>query len=139
MVEEEEYDKMLTEAYERLPEVNDVMMRFEIPKVTGHLQGNRTIISNLHQIASTLHRPVEHLFKYLLKELATPGDLKKNGAIIGTKVAASRINEKIESYTEEFVLCADCGKPDTKLLKEGNYLFKKCLACGAKQFVKTKR
>lgn len=138
MTSEEEYNALLNEAYTKLPEKQEATSRFEIPKVMGHVQGNRTIISNFHQIASTLNRPVEHLLKYLLKELATPAELKKNGIIFGTKISASRINEKIEKYIEEYVLCKDCGKPDTKLIKEGNYLFKRCMACGAKQCVNAK-
>ncbi|MFH1440020.1 MAG: translation initiation factor IF-2 subunit beta [Candidatus Woesearchaeota archaeon] len=138
MIDETEYNKLLETAYEKLPETQDVRSRFEIPKVVGHIQGNRTIISNFHQIASTLNRPVEHIFKYILKELAAPGDLKKNGIIIGTKIPAGRINEKIEKYAEEYVVCNECGKPDTKLIKEGSYLFKRCLACGAKHCVKAR-
>jgi translation initiation factor 2 subunit 2 len=134
----EDYEKMLDGAYKDLPESNKKQERFEIPKVRGHIQGNRTIISNFYQIATTLRRPPEHLLKFILKELATPGELKKQGVIIGSKIPASRINEKIEKYVELFVLCKECGKPDTKLSKEAGFLFLKCLACGAKQSVKTK-
>lgn len=134
----EEYEKMLEGAYKALPESEKKKERFEVPKVRGHIQGNRTIISNFHQIATLLRRPPEHLLKYILKELATPGELKKQGVIIGSKVPASRINEKIEKYVETFVLCKECGKPDTKLRKEAGFLFLKCLACGAKQSIKAK-
>ena len=139
MVQEEiDYNKLLDYAYKKLPETKEAKARFEIPKVRGHLQGNRTIISNFHQISQTLNRPPQHVLKYILKELATPGELKKNGVIIGTKIPASRINDKIEKYVEEYVICNECGKPDTKLVKEGNYVFKRCLACGAKESVKAK-
>jgi translation initiation factor 2 subunit 2 len=133
------YESMLDEAYVKLPEVRDIKTRFEVPKVRGHIQGNTTIISNFHQIAQTFNRPVEHMFKFILKELATPGDLKKNGIIFGAKVPASRINEKIEKYAVDYVYCGECGKPDTKLLREGNYLFKRCLACGAKLCINSKK
>src|SRR3989344_5473933 len=104
-----------------------------------YMQGNRTIISNFLQIASALRRDVNHLLKYVLKELATPGEIKKSGALImGTKVSASRINEKIRQYANEFVLCLECGKPDTKIEREGELNYLKCTACGAKNFVKAK-
>jgi len=135
---EQDYEKLLDDIYSKLPEKRDAKTRFEIPRVMGHIQGNRTIISNFHQIAQTLNRPVEHVFKFILKELATPGELKKNGIIFGTKVSASSVNEKIEKYAQEFVFCNECGKPDTKLVKEGNYLFKRCMACGEKQCVNTR-
>ena len=135
----DDYKKMLEEARKSLPEVVFIKERFEIPKVLGHMQGNRTIVSNFLQIASALRRDVNHLLKYVLKELATPGEIKKSGALIlGTKVSASRINEKIRQYANEFVLCLECGKPDTKIEREGELNYLKCTACGAKNFVKAK-
>ena len=96
---------MLEDARKSLPEVVFIKERFVIPKVIGHIQGNRTIISNFLQIATDLRREVEHLLKYVLKELATPGEIKKSGSLImGTKISASRINEKIRQYANEFVL-----------------------------------
>ncbi len=135
----EEYKSMLNEVRKNLPEVVFIKERFEIPKVVGHIQGNRTIISNFLQIASTLRRDVDHMLKYVLKELATPGEVKKSGSLImGTKVPASRINEKIRQYANEFVLCSECGKPDTQLIKEDGVNYMKCTACGAKNVVKAK-
>jgi len=67
------------------------------------------------------------------------GEIKKSGSIImGTKVSASRINEKIRQYANEFVLCQECGKPDTKIEKDGKFPFLKCQACGARQPLKSK-
>ena len=130
---------MLKYVRKSLPEVVFIKERFEIPKVLGHIQGNRTIVSNFLQIASTLRRDVEHLLKYVLKELATPGEIKKSGALIlGTKVPASRINEKIRQYANEFVLCFECGKPDTSIIKEEGLTYMKCTACGVKNIVKAK-
>jgi len=113
--------------------------RFEIPKVRGHVQGNRTVLSNFIQIANALRRPAEHMLKYVLKELATPGEIKKSGSVMmGSKISAARINEKIKKYADEFVLCAECGKPDTKIEKEGGFAYVKCQACGSKYPVKAK-
>jgi translation initiation factor 2 subunit 2 len=131
-----EYKDMLKKARSEMPESVFESERFEVPKVTGHIQGNRTVISNFHQIADTLGRPIDHLLKYILKELATPGTLTNNGLILGTKVPASRVNEKIRKYATEYVLCPDCGKPDTKLIKEGDFTFIRCQACGQKHQVK---
>jgi len=133
-----EYQKLLKRAITSMPKSVHEKERFEIPKVRGHIQGNRTIISNFHQIAMTLRREPEHLLKFILKELAAPGDLKRNALIIGTKTVASRINEKIKKYVDEFVICHECGKPDTKLIKEGEYLNLKCQACGQQRNVKSK-
>ena len=135
----EDYKKLLKEARKGLPEHVFQKERFEIPKVRGHIQGNRTVISNFLQIASTLVREPGDMLKFVLRELATPGEIKKSGSvIIGTKVPASRINEKIKQYTDSYVFCYECGKPDTKIEKEGNFSFLKCTACGARHVIKSK-
>ncbi len=129
---------MLKRARENLPESVFEKERFAIPKVLGHIEGNKTIISNFRKIAETLQRSEEHLLKFILKELATPGQIRQNELIIGTKVSALRINEKIRQYAHEFVLCPECGKADTKLIKEGELIYLKCFACGHRKVVRSK-
>jgi len=128
---------MLKKGRSELPESAFYAERFEIPKVRGHLEGNKTVISNFVQLADTLQRPVNHFLKYLLRELATPGVMRGALLLLGAKVPASRINEKVRKYATEFVLCTECGKPDTKIIKEGQLSFLKCMACGAKKSIKT--
>ncbi len=130
------YEELLKRGMKQLPEVVIEISRFEVPKVKGHIQGNKTIISNINEIVEKLRRPVAHLVKFLLKELAAPGELKKNFLVIGAKTPASRINEKISEYVQIYVICPECKKPDTKLKKEGGFTFIVCQACGAKKTVK---
>ena len=73
-----DYDKLLKRGIKQLPEVVEEVSRFEIPKVKGHIQGNKTIISNINEIVEKLRRPSAHIVKFLLKELAAPGEIKGN-------------------------------------------------------------
>ena len=132
-----DYAQLLKRGREQLPESVFLKERFEIPKALGHIEGNKTIIRNFAKIAQTLQRPPEHLLKFVLKELATPGVFRNQTLIVGTKASAQRINDKIREYADEFVLCSECGKPDTKILKEGEFSFLRCMACGAKRNVKS--
>lgn len=135
----EEYKKLLEGVRKELPEHVFQKERFEIPKIRGHIQGNRTVISNFLQIANTLGRESESMLKFILRELATPGEIKKSGSVImGSKVPASRINEKIKQYANSYVFCYECGKPDTKIEKEGNLSYIKCTACGARHPIRSK-
>jgi translation initiation factor 2 subunit 2 len=129
---------MLKRAKSQLPEVASGVERFIIPNVRGHIEGNKTIISNFIQIAQHFGRTPEHVLKFVLKELATPGEIKKQFVVFGTKVPASRINEKIKKYAETFVICKECSKPDTKMMKEGDVYFLKCNACGARYSIYSK-
>ena len=135
----DEYKKLLVSVRKELPEHVFQKERFEIPLVKGHIQGNRTVISNFLQIASVLGREAGNMLKFILRELATPGEIKKSGSVImGTKVPASRINEKIKQYANSYVFCYECGKPDTKIEREGNLSFLKCTACGARHTIRSK-
>lgn len=133
-----DYKEMLARGRENLPESVFERERFEIPKIRGHIEGNKTVLSNFVQIAQDLRRPIDHFLKFVLKELATPGEIRNGLLVLGAKIPASRINEKIRQYAEEFVLCPDCGKPDTEIKKEGDFAFLKCSACGSKTPVKSK-
>jgi translation initiation factor 2 subunit 2 len=133
-----DYETMLKRGREKLPEAVFTAERFEIPKVKGHQEGNKTIISNFSQIVGVLNREQKHVLKFLLKELASPGDVKGQMLVLGRKINASMINQKIEQYARQFVLCTECGKPDTVIIKEGDLNFLKCTACGAKHPIKVK-
>src|SRR3989344_4607425 len=130
------YENLLKRAQELLPQKSTAAERLEVPKVLGHIQGNRTVVSNFHNIADVIRRPVDHFLKYILKELATSGEMSKTALILGTKVPASRMNEKVQQYLKDFVICPECKRPDTKLEKEDNVTLIKCSACGARHAVK---
>jgi len=132
-----EYEELLEKAYKEIKPIEKTE-RFEIPKVRGHIEGSKTIITNFQQICSTLRRAQEHVAKFLLRELATPGIIGGERLILNRKLNSGMINEKIEAYANEFVICPECKKPDTELLKQDNFLFLKCFACGAKHSVRAK-
>ncbi len=127
-----EYGDLLKRGRQKLPESVLKKERFIIPNVRGHIQGNKTVLSNFFQIADMLGREEEQFLKYILKELATPGEAKKPLLILGRKISASRINEKIQEYANKYVICKECGKPDTALTKQDRITFVRCNACGAR-------
>ncbi len=126
------YEEMLKKGRKEIPKSVLEVDRFVIPKIRGHIQGNKTVLSNFFQIADTLGREPDFFLKYILKELGTPGETKKPLVILGRKVSASRINEKINEFAKKYVICNVCGKPETKLTKKNRIQFIKCNACGAR-------
>ena len=127
-----EYEAMLDKLYKELPDDLDTSgERFEIPKVRGHIQGNKTIIVNFNQVVSLLGCDGAHLLKYLLKELATPGKMDGARLEFARKLSAKFINSKIEKDANAYVLCKTCGKPDTTIIKKEGVTYMKCTACGA--------
>jgi len=129
-----EYEELLEQAYKKIKPIES-KGRFEIPEVNSHIQGNKTIISNFTQIASYLRRKPQHLEKFLEKELAAQGKIENDRLIIIRKIPGRKLQEKIKFYVEKYVLCKECKKPDTELIKEDNFMFIHCLACGAKHSI----
>jgi len=132
-----DYDKLLDQAYKKLPEKEEGEARLEIPKMELFKEGNQVIIKNFQQIAQAIRRDPKHLLKYLSKELAAPGTLDGKRAKFQTKAMRSMIEKKFDNYVKEMVICKECDRPDTKLVKEGRITFIKCEACGAKYAVKS--
>ena len=134
----ETYEKLLEEAYSKIKKAEGNGERFEIPKVEGHFEGKKTIITNFSQIVSAFRRKSEHLQKFLLKEMAASGQREGDRLILNIKVPSAKINQKIEEYAQEFVICKECKKPDTEVIREDRITFIKCLACGAKHSIRSK-
>ena len=133
-----DYEKLLTKAYKEVKQVDSTGERFEIPKIKGHFEGRKTILTNFFQIATHLRRKPEQFQKFLLKELATSGNFDGERLILNNKVPSAKINSKIEQYAKEFVICKECGKPDTTIEKQDRINVLHCLACGAKHPIQGK-
>ena len=132
-----DYKELLDKLYKKVKPIV-ASERFEIPKVKGHVEGNRTIITNFLQIADVLRRPKEHIAKYLSKELAALGIIENERLVLNRKLSSGQLNDKLQAYTDEFVICKECKKPDTELIKQNRLTLLHCLACGAKYPTTTK-
>lgn len=133
----ESYEALLQEAYKKVKTIES-KERFTPPEIEAIIEGNKTIIANFPQICSYLRREQEHVAKFLLRELATPGLIENNRLILSRKIMTSKIGEKLNAYINEFVICRECKKPDTELIRQEKFMFIKCSACGAKHSVRAK-
>ena len=135
----EKYEELLEAAYKKLPSEagKAEAIRLEIPEIKSAVSGNKTIISNLDAIAKSIRRDINHVLKFLLRELATTGIMKGSEAIFVGKFRPDVLNEKVSKYVKEFVLCYQCGKPDTHLQKAASATLLICEACGARESVRT--
>lgn len=130
------YEELLDKAYDKLPKIKEDIERFEIPEIDSVMEGNQTMVRNFVQVAEKLRREPEHMLKFFTKELAAPGSIKGKMAIIQTKVMKKKIQEKLEVYIREYVVCKECHRPDTKLVRENRITTLICEACGAKYGVR---
>lgn len=132
-----DYDKLLDRAIDQLPQKVFETKRFIVPKAYSVIQGNRTIIQNFKEIAEALNRDPQHLLKFLLRELGTAGNLEGSRAIMQGKFTHYLINDRIDDYVNKFIMCHECNRPDTRIIREDRIFLLKCEACGAKATLPT--
>ncbi|MFH1978206.1 MAG: translation initiation factor IF-2 subunit beta [Candidatus Aenigmatarchaeota archaeon] len=126
------YEELLKEGMKKVPDKVETTDRFEVPKPIVLIQGSKTLIKNIIEIANALRRDQKHLIKFLAKELATSWELSSQSLILIGTFSTSLVNKKIDLYMKSYVICTECKKPDTKITKEDKFYFLKCEACGAR-------
>ncbi len=132
-----DYEQLLDKAFTQLPNLSEEKADFKVPQIDSLVQGNKTIIKNISQIADTARREKSEIAKYLSKELAAPVSSDSSELTIMAKIPLSTLNEKIKKYFELYIICKECHKPDTHVqMIDRGYTTIVCEACGAKYTVK---
>jgi translation initiation factor 2 subunit 2 len=131
MQTEEEYNNLLSRLRDALPETITSKARFNIPEPDALYEGKTTVLRNFGDIIDAINREPSHLMAFLLKEVGTAGNLEGRRAMFKGRVPVKQLVDRIKNYVDIFVLCSECQRPDTKLVKEGRTLILECEACGA--------
>ena len=128
-----DYEEQLDRALEQSPDIAGSGDRFQVPDPNVRQEGNVTVYENFQATVDELDRDDAHVVKYLQNELGTSGHIDESGrARLTGSFTAGRIESVIESYADAYVLCSECGLPDTKLERERGALIIRCEACGAR-------
>ena len=133
------YETLLRKAYSNMPEPSEAHDRFTVPEPKSYIEGKTTVLENFAEIADVARRDQDHLLKYLLGELGTAGKIDGNRAIFNGKFESALINGLIKSYVEDYVICSECGKPDTRLVKDDRVTLLRCDACGGHRPVRKRK
>lgn len=133
------YDNLLKKAYSTITEVSGSSERFIVPEVKAYVEGKTTLLENFAEIADKVRRDRDHMMKYLLGELGTSGKIDGNRAIFNGKFEISLIKAIIKNYVDDYVICSECGRPDTRLVKDDRIQLLRCDACGGHRPVKKRK
>ena len=133
-----DYEFLLKRVRNALPETTKHRERFEIPRAEVLHEGKNTIIRNFANIAKRVNRDPMHIYKYLMRELGTAGNIQGDRLVLKGRISPMLIQKRIESYVRTYVICYECGSPDTELRKEGRIEILVCKACGAMRPVQAK-
>lgn len=127
------YDDHLDRAMDETPETEGSSSRFSIPDVDVRTEGNVTVYENFRETVDRLGRESDHVMKYLQTELGTSASIDERSRLRLTgSFRQDRIRNAVEAYADAYVLCPECGLPDTKLTTEDGAEMLRCEACGAR-------
>ncbi|MCI4319683.1 MAG: translation initiation factor IF-2 subunit beta [Thermoplasmata archaeon] len=135
----QDYAALLQRARANLPEVKTSGERFVVPEPDVMTDGKNTVIRNFQEICEVLRREPEHVIGILAKELGCPGVLDLPRGMLKSRIAKETIQQRLKEYTEKYVICSECKRPDTHLNKEGRFTLLICEACGAQRPVTVRR
>jgi translation initiation factor 2 subunit 2 len=135
----ESYEALLKKAYTGVSEPVESTERFSVPEVKAYIEGKTTVFENFAEIAGTIRRDQDHFMKFLLGELGTAGKIDGNRAIFNGKFEPSLLASLVKSYVEDYVICSECGRPDTRLVKDDRVLLLRCDACGGHRPVRKRK
>jgi translation initiation factor 2 subunit 2 len=133
------YENLLKKAYSNISEVSTSSERFVVPEAKAYIEGKTTVLENFVEIADKVRRDHDHLMKFLLGELGTSGKIDGNRAIFNGKFEISLIKAIIKNYVDDYVICSECGRPDTRLVKDDRVLLLRCDACGGHRPVRKRK
>ena len=137
-MDDAEYAKLLDRAFSKKPSLSEGASDFVIPPVDALVQGNKTIVKNIAAIADKARRPPDELARYMSRVLAVPVSVEEQRLTINSRFSAQDLYKIVKRYFDTYVMCKECGKPDTKLESSGRGMFTLvCEACGAHYKVKS--
>jgi len=121
--------------------VDDPEYRYKMPVVYGKIEGRgngiKTVIPNISEVALSLHRPPGEVNKFFGCELGaqTTYNTDTDRAVVNGSHSDKVLQDMIHRYIEVFVLCPNCGLPETDYKIKNGLIYHKCAACGAKDMV----
>ncbi|WP_255149344.1 translation initiation factor IF-2 subunit beta [Halorarius halobius] len=127
------YDEHLDRAMEETPDAKGSASRFSVPDPDVRTEGNATVFENFQATVDRFGRAPTHVMKFLQNELGTSANIDDAGRLRLTgSFRESRIDDALDAYAEAYVLCPECGLPDTQLETVDGVEQRRCEACGAR-------
>ena len=134
-----DYKNLLKRVIEKTPKKEFAEDRFKLPNAEIFYESNTTVIKNFDKISDAINRPSDLILKFLLGGLGTAGELDGSRIVFQGKIPAKSIQDKLKEYIDAFVICSECNRPDTHLVKQGRTTLIRCDACGAFRSIKSRK
>jgi len=105
-----------------------------VGKVEGRGNGIKTVLVNIKDVALSLNRKAPEVTKFFGTELGAQTTYANDTdrAVVNGAHTDQDLQQKLSTYIEKFVLCANCHLPETQYKIKDGIISQKCLACGHK-------
>jgi translation initiation factor 2 subunit 2 len=134
-----DYDALLDRAKDEIPEAISTGERFELPDLEVGKEGKTTVVRNFADVLDAMNRESGEVVPQLLRELGAAGDYEKPRLHLQGDHNSRTIQDRLDRYVENYVICTECGRPDTNLVKEDRTEILQCDACGAHRPVQARK
>lgn len=121
--------------------IEDFSYRYKMPTVVGKIEGKgngiKTVIVNIGDLATALNRDPQEVNKFFGCEMGAQTTFNEDTmkAIVNGAHTDPKLQDCVHKYVEKFVLCPNCGLPETVYSIKQGCIWHKCAACGAKEMV----
>jgi translation initiation factor 5 len=121
--------------------VEDPSYRYKMPSVVGKIEGKgngiKTVIFNISDLALSINREPAELNKFFGCEMGaqTTYNEADDRAVVNGAHMDPELQQCVHKYVEKFVLCPECGLPETAYSIKQGCIWHRCAACGAKEMV----
>lgn len=140
--EEYSYDLLLDRIYNLIKKYNPSMIsssKVSIPIPVIHKVGtSRAAWLNFSDICSSLARPTDHLYQFIIAELGVEGNLGGEGQfLLKGRIGSKHIESLLKKYVHEYVQCTNCKSSSTTLKRDNSARLQmlSCQACGSEKAV----
>lgn len=118
----------------------DSFYRYKMPAITTKIEGRgngiKTVVENCSAVAEALNRPPQYVAKHFGFELGAQVqmDPKNDKYIVNGQHPAELLQDKLDIFIKNWVLCESCDNPETSLKvygpKKKPCIDASCKACG---------
>ena len=111
-------------------DINDEFYRYKMPNIDIQHTKTKTIITNITDIIESIKRNEIYLQKYIGYELGARVLNKNYRFEINGKHDKNKIIDIVNSFIKLYVLCIECGLPETNISICKNKAYFDCRSCG---------
>ena len=134
-----DYKKLLKKVLDDPSTKKVVEDRFKLPKAEIFYEGNTTVIKNFDKISDAVNRDPDLILRFLLGGVGTAGELDGSRVVFQGKIPPKHMQDKLKEYVDTYVMCSECNRPDTHLVKQGRTILIRCDACGAFRSIRSRK